>query len=76
MTEEQRYHDGAASKNGAGKTGLPSEKQKEPGTDSTLKINSKWTMDPKENAKLLEDNIENLDDLGCDYNSLDTTPKT
>ena len=33
-------------------------------------------MDPKENAKLLEDNIENLDDLGCDYNSLDTTPKT
>lgn len=33
-------------------------------------------MDLKENAKLLEDNIENLDDLGCDNNSLDTTPKT
>ena len=56
--------------------GFRVQKQKDSSTDSTLKINSKWTMELKENAKLLEDNIENLDDLGCDNNSLDTTPKT
>lgn len=56
--------------------GFRVQKQKDSSTDSTLKINSKWTMDLKENAKLLEDNIENLDDLGCDNNSLDTTLKT
>lgn len=46
-----------ASKNGAGTTGLPSaKKKKKSSSDFTLKINSKWNMDLKQSAGLLEDN--------------------
>ena len=45
-----------ASKNGAGTAGLPGGKKKNSSSDFTLKINSKWIMDLKQSAGLLEDN--------------------